>query len=283
MKTVYLVRHANAILRDDGANDFKRSLTKPGRKDARVISEQLRRKHICPDLLISSPADRTLETAHIFAEQLDYPVHRILLKEGIYDKGEEFLMQILKSLDDSYSTVMLFGHEPALSQLTHILMKNFETAIQTAGVLGFSLDISKWPDMAEGSGHLIFSDFPVHETPKVLYKKARKIVEQEMTEAIEEVLSTIDGEVVTHLEKTVKNSCKKMTKSLLKALDASTVEELAGVKIQKRIDLIEDTVCQKSVLQPPEQKSIDQDVKEEERALRNMNKALSRKRRSFLT
>ena len=98
MKTLYLVRHAKAISQELGVNDFKRSLSKQGRDDAVAMSKRLWKKGIAPDLLLSSPADRALETAHIFAEQFDYPVQRILLKDEIYDEDADVVRELLKPL-----------------------------------------------------------------------------------------------------------------------------------------------------------------------------------------
>ena len=235
MKTLYLVRHARAIPSDAGVNDFKRSLSKRGRNDAQAMSKRLCKKGIYLDLLISSPADRALETAHIFAERFDYPIQKVLLRDEIYDEEEETLREIIKELDDSFSRVMLFGHEPALSQAANFLLQNSDIALCTTGVVGISLDIPSWKDIAEGTGTLLLFDFPVHATPK-MYKKARKTIAREITLTIEDTLENIDVEASKHLEKLVEKTGKKLAKELIKVLQASKVEEIAGVRTQKRVD-----------------------------------------------
>ncbi len=240
MKTLYLVRHAEAIPDDIGVNDFKRLLSKAGRDDAQAMGKRLCEKAISPDLLVSSPADRDIETAHIFAQKLGYPRHKILLKEGIYDAADERLGEVIRGLDDFHNTVMLFGHEPALSQFANFLMQNSETELPAAGVVGISLDIPCWRDIAKGTGMLILFDFPVHVTPKI-YKKARKAIAKEISSTMEHILGNIsDDKTSRHVQKIIQKSGKKLAKEIIKALEVTKVEEISGVTTQKRVDNLRD-------------------------------------------
>lgn len=234
MKTFYLVRHARAVSSDVGVNDFKRSLTKRGRNDALAMSKRLREKGICPDLIISSPADRALETAHIFAKNLDYPIRKILLKDEIYDEDEETLREIIRRLDDVYDTVILFGHEPSLSQLANALLQDAEIELQATDVVGIFLKISGWKDIAEDSGTLLLFDFPV-DTSKV-YQKARKTIAGQITAAMENILGNIDADASKSLEKKVQKTGKRLAKKFINALQASKVERISEIRKQQRID-----------------------------------------------
>lgn len=65
MKRVVIVRHAKSVPYgyDD---DFHRDLTERGLLDAEKISSQLKDRGIIPDLVMASPATRTMHTATIF-------------------------------------------------------------------------------------------------------------------------------------------------------------------------------------------------------------------------
>ena len=77
MKNIILVRHATAVKRDSEKSDVKRSLKKSGHKEAREMGKHLKEMDIHPDLFISSPAKRAIETAEIVAERLGYSVKKI--------------------------------------------------------------------------------------------------------------------------------------------------------------------------------------------------------------
>ncbi len=85
MKTLYLVRHAQAVPRQENLPDFERALVPKGLKQARRASSNLKQFAGPPGLFVSSPAQRALETGHAFAEGLGYPVQRIVLQEKFYD------------------------------------------------------------------------------------------------------------------------------------------------------------------------------------------------------
>lgn len=235
MKILYLVRHAKAAPGGAGVNDFKRALSKTGKNDAQAMSKRLQKKGIVPQLFISSPADRALETAHIFANTLGYPTRKIVLRDEIYDEDQEDLKEIIQGIDDEYTTVMFIGHNPSLSDLARAFLPDFDADIRASGVLGISFDVLRWQEISAESATLLLFDFPVRVTPKV-YKRAKKVVKTEIITSIEDILENIDIGVSKHLEKVVQKTSKKLAKELLKVLQASKVEQIAGTKKVARID-----------------------------------------------
>ena len=84
MKTIYLLRHAQAEARDEKAQDKERKLVKSGIEDAGTIAKNLREEGFMPELILSSAPPRALETAKIFAKKLKFEGPEILLNEKIY-------------------------------------------------------------------------------------------------------------------------------------------------------------------------------------------------------
>ncbi|HSH18856.1 MAG TPA: histidine phosphatase family protein, partial [Draconibacterium sp.] len=112
MKQVVIVRHAKAVPYgyDD---DFTRDLTDRGVNDANLIGKELKKRKIKPDNMISSPANRAIQTALIFAENLEFNKKMIKTQENLYNglTTSEFL-DLLKKLPESADTVFFFGHNP---------------------------------------------------------------------------------------------------------------------------------------------------------------------------
>ncbi len=227
MKMLYFVRHAQAIPGESGINDFKRMLAPKGREDALTMGSRLARKGIVPDLLIASPADRALETAHIFAEKLNYPIRRILLREELYQtENTTDLPQILKELPDTYQTVMLVGHEPALSHWANILIPDSRTEFRTTSVVGITLSVSTWQALSAGTGALRFCDFPM-QPPSKIYKDARTVMQKLTTMAMEDLLEQLEVGISKPMRKIIKKTSKQFAKELVNTFQISTVEELA--------------------------------------------------------
>ena len=75
-----LVRHATADKGKPKSPDRKRVLSKKGRKEAVKMAKKLKKNDMLPDLLVSSPAKRAIQTARVFAKAVKYPKDKILLK-----------------------------------------------------------------------------------------------------------------------------------------------------------------------------------------------------------
>ena len=58
MKTLYLVRHAKSSWDDPGMPDRDRPLEERGERDAAKMGERWSRRHVKPQLILSSPAVR---------------------------------------------------------------------------------------------------------------------------------------------------------------------------------------------------------------------------------
>lgn len=71
MKKLLLIRHAKAV-HDNAYDDFERPLRHRGIRDAQSMAEALLKEKIVPQVLVTSPAIRTLATADIFSEFLSW-------------------------------------------------------------------------------------------------------------------------------------------------------------------------------------------------------------------
>jgi len=148
MKTIYLLRHAQAEARDEKVPDKERKLVKAGIEDARTIAKNLREEGFMPDLILSSDPPRALETAKIFAKKLKFEGSEIRVNKKIYSAEDaQSLLEIIKGLDEKYNSVMMVGHDPALSAFAHLLAKFFTFELPKSGVLGIECKKKKWADI----------------------------------------------------------------------------------------------------------------------------------------
>ena len=151
MKTLYLVRHAKAVERKADQEDFGRTLIKRGEKDAKQVAGHLADLRAKPDLILTSPASRALDTARIFAASLEYSSKRIRRRKALYDGPASTLYDILRTSGDDCDQVVLVGHDPALTDLASFLAPEFHRDIPTSGVVTptprvrFAADFRKVP------------------------------------------------------------------------------------------------------------------------------------------
>jgi len=161
MKRLILVRHATAVDKGPKGSDFHRRLKKRGRREAQLMAERVGVLGNVPDQLFSSPADRALETARVFAEHLGVPAARVALREELYGGllPEEFL-HIVQRFDDRLSSVMMFGHDPSFTEFAAYLIPAFRGSIPKAGVLIIDIDRPRWRSIRTGDGRVAHFERP---------------------------------------------------------------------------------------------------------------------------
>ena len=118
-----------------------------------------RRKHK-PNLIVSSPAVRALETARIIARKLGYPRKDIAVEDRLYGAGVAELLEVIRNTDESVTTLMLFGHNPGLTELANHLGPRPIPNLPTCGVLHLRFETETWSVVGYARGDELLFDFP---------------------------------------------------------------------------------------------------------------------------
>ena len=160
MKRVIIVRHAKSVPFGYD-NDFYRDLTERGEDDATKISAKLRSLGVTPDLVIASPATRTMHTASIFCQNLEYDPIKIRqineFYEGVTTQG---FIEILQDLPESVQTVLVFGHNPTVYYLVYNLVKYFNSDMPTCSTVALDFQVEKWQEVSARGAHVAFQITP---------------------------------------------------------------------------------------------------------------------------
>ena len=216
MKRIYLVRHATAQDKGEGLPDLERSLTKKGEKEAKAIARHLAREYAVPDLMISSFANRAIETAHLTAKAFGYPPQKILLRDTFYGTTaiDALAGEIVKQ-PDRYRSLMLFGHDPAFSRLAAHLVKGFRQEIPKGGVVAADFPAERWADLKGGTGKLL--EFISPARLKDEKKRARCDLEARLVRSWDGILGRVNKAVAADLKDEVRKSARKIAKEFLKS------------------------------------------------------------------
>ncbi|HEX6889606.1 MAG TPA: histidine phosphatase family protein [Chryseolinea sp.] len=162
MKTLFVIRHAKSSWDASNVDDFERPLNERGKRDAPRMGKRLKEKDIHVDQMISSPAKRAYYTAKKIAKVLNYPKDDIKTDRRLYHADEETILTVVRELKDNRKTVMIFGHNPGLSEFVNSLMDGQQDIdnIPTCGVVAFQFDSETWADVNWGKGKMLFFDYP---------------------------------------------------------------------------------------------------------------------------
>jgi phosphohistidine phosphatase len=115
---LYLMRHGIAIDRDDPEcpPEPERHLTPKGIEKTRVAAHGLLAMKVNPDLVLSSPYLRAVQTAEIACIALEIPVSRIKRTDALLPGASPLLIfeELSKSKADE---VICFGHAPNMDEV----------------------------------------------------------------------------------------------------------------------------------------------------------------------
>jgi phosphohistidine phosphatase len=160
MPTLVLVRHAKSSWDHPGLADFDRPLNARGERNAPEMAARLAQRLPRPDLILTSPARRALETARIVAHALGPQAPPLREEPRIYEASTQALLDLLSRLDPGLSSVVLVGHNPGLTDLCNTLGDADIGNIPTAGVADLDLELGDWSEIHPGCGTLRTFDYP---------------------------------------------------------------------------------------------------------------------------
>ena len=223
MKIVYLLRHGKASKNAGGA-DFDRPLVKSGRQDVKAIAKRFKKIAAAPELIISSPAKRAMETATAFAKAVNYKPKKIVAHQAIYENDHKALMKILKGVEDKADSVVLVGHNPSLNNFAAHFLPEFNEDIPAGGLVGINLNIEHWKELGKGNHVLILYERPQTPTSNASdLKQLRKYLEEKIVRVVETDLRGIDVKSSEDVKKAVQKSSAKIAKKFLKTLKSNNL------------------------------------------------------------
>jgi phosphohistidine phosphatase len=145
MKRLTLMRHGDARWKDPGLPDIERPLSRSGAAAAEAMGRRLLELELVPDLLVMSPARRTLQTAEIVARELSIPVRRMLREEALYLASAADILKVAQGTGPRVAHLMIVTHNPGVSELVQQLAPKDKTGgLGTAAVCSITFDCAQW-------------------------------------------------------------------------------------------------------------------------------------------
>ena len=118
---LYILRHGIAENAKPGGSDADRALTVEGKKKLRETLRVVQRSGVAPELMMSSPYVRAMETAAIEMEVLGYKEALLQTDVLIPSSDPKPVWEEIRAHKNAAS-LMLVGHEPLLSTLAAYLL-----------------------------------------------------------------------------------------------------------------------------------------------------------------
>lgn len=175
MKYLTLIRHAKSSWDDGPADDHERPLNERGLRCAPTVGRFLARTYLGangtpallprPDQLVTSSALRAKQTADLVAAELKAPAP--VPDHALYLAAPKGLLQAVREFADRWHHVMLFGHNPGISDFAaHLLKRHDIEEMPTCAVALLELPRDAWSSTAWDEARLIG-----YITPKLIEKR----------------------------------------------------------------------------------------------------------------
>lgn len=149
MKNLILIRHAKSSW-ESPVHDKDRTLTTKGINDAHIVSSHIGDYLPKSYIIWTSGARRAIDTALIFAQNISYPIECIVYKDDLYTFEEKKLENIIKSCSNIFESIILFGHNGAITNFVNKFGDVYIENVPTSGFVSLKFDTDDWKEIKKG-------------------------------------------------------------------------------------------------------------------------------------
>lgn len=161
MKTLLLLRHADAAPLREHATDRERPLTTRGRMDAQAIGRFLTAIDQYPDRAVTSPATRARQTLTQARAAGNWP-NQTHVDDMLYEARVHDVLAVARDTSDATGTLMLVGHNPTFTDVVLRLIGGGSIRMTPGTIARIDLDVSGWSGAQFERGYLTWLISPEH-------------------------------------------------------------------------------------------------------------------------
>lgn len=143
MKSLYLIRHAKSSW-ENYTDDFNRDLIPKGILNSKLIA--LKIKSLIPNdaVIWSSNANRAKKTSIVFTEIWKHNQKLIYFSDELYTFDLFKLANIIKNCPNTVENLIIFGHNPAITDFVNKFGDSFIDNVPTSGFVKLNFSVSDW-------------------------------------------------------------------------------------------------------------------------------------------
>ncbi|QSS96758.1 SixA phosphatase family protein [Psychroflexus sp. ALD_RP9] len=150
LKTLVLIRHGKSSWSNPELDDFYRPLKKRAIHDAELVSEAFKKVNTKTFYALSSDAKRAFETAKLIKKNLPKTIINLEKKHELYTFSPSSLLEVILSTSPDINELMIFGHNPAITDVANQLGHQLFNNIPTTGLVQLTFEVDNWSQIAEG-------------------------------------------------------------------------------------------------------------------------------------
>ncbi len=147
MKRLVILRHGKSSWDNSLLDDFDRPLNERGKENSLDMGFFLFEMLGVSDIILSSSAKRTFDTAKNVAKAMKYPAKEIISDSTLYLASVITILNFVGKLSDTATSCILVGHNPGLTDLVNYLGVRLDN-LPTASAICFTFDTDNWNEIS---------------------------------------------------------------------------------------------------------------------------------------
>lgn len=156
MKSLLLLRHAEALAADGGRGDEERVLSRHGHAQARALGRWLKRQRMVPDQVLCSGAKRARQTAKDVMAAAGWPT-ALTEVASLYDASASTMLALVQAQADDLRGLLVVAHAPGVGELAALLASrhaDLRLACEPATLIEVVFDCATWSAIGPRNGVL---------------------------------------------------------------------------------------------------------------------------------
>ena len=143
-RKLFIIRHGKSSWDHEGLDDIDRPLASRGIRNAGEMAERLLALKLVPELLLSSPASRALNTALIMSKIWELGPDSLQIIDALYMAYIAEIAQVIAGVPSEVRELAIFGHNPSFTVFANQYLTLPLDNLPTAGVVVVKLESESW-------------------------------------------------------------------------------------------------------------------------------------------
>jgi len=150
-RELFILRHAKSSWSEVDKSDKDRPLKPKGIKDIAQLAKTVKETVKNLELIVTSSANRATHTSILFAEGVEFPLHKITINKKVYDADEAAIYSLISEQSADILSLMIVGHNPTLSYFVNSFLPDPIFELPTSGFVCLYFDTPDWASVKKES------------------------------------------------------------------------------------------------------------------------------------
>jgi phosphohistidine phosphatase len=164
-RKLFIIRHGKSSWDHQGLDDIDRPLAERGILNAEEMAKRLSHQGLIPELLVSSPASRALNTALIMARFWMLKPAALQIHEPLYDAFISNIEKVVSGIPSDVKGLAIFGHNPSWTAYANHFLSSPLDNLPTAGVVVVTFESDHWKNLNRSKVKDVYVDYPKKPSP----------------------------------------------------------------------------------------------------------------------